>query len=49
MAGLITELTEVLDLSLTLGTTTLTLGGLALGGFLLGMGVKFFKGIGRGR
>ena len=39
-------MTDVLGLSLTIGTTTLTLGGIALGVTILGAGVGFFKKLG---
>lgn len=42
MADFIGYITDVLDISLTVGTVTLTLGGVALGMIVLGAGVKFF-------
>ncbi len=46
MAGFITLLTDVLAIDLTLGTTTLSLGGIALGVLVVGAGVSFFKKLG---
>jgi hypothetical protein len=43
MASFISNITEVLGISLTVGTTTLTLGGVALGMIVLSAGVNFFK------
>ena len=49
MAAFITLLTDVLGISLTIGTTTLTLGGVALGVIVVGAGVRFFKSLRGGR
>ena len=43
MADFIGYITDVLDISLTVGTTTLTLGAVALGMIVLSAGVSFFK------
>ena len=42
-------LTDVLALSFTIGTTTLTLGGIALGTIVIGAGVGFFKSLKGGK
>jgi hypothetical protein len=49
MAGWITELTNILGVELTLGTTSYTLGGIALGSIILYSGVRFFKSLKGGR
>jgi len=49
MAGFITLLTDVLAIDLTIGTTTLSLGGIALGVIVVGAGVRFFKSLRGGR
>ncbi|MBI5945354.1 MAG: hypothetical protein HY864_13375 [Chloroflexi bacterium] len=46
MAAFTTLITDVLGVSLTIGTTTLTLGGIALGVTILGAGVGFFRKLG---
>lgn len=46
MAPFITLMTDVLAIELTIGTTTLSLGGIALGVTLLGAGVGFFRKLG---
>ena len=46
MADFITLMTDVLGISLTIGTTTLSLGGIALGVTVLGAGVGFFRKLG---
>jgi len=46
MAGFITLITDVLAIELTLGTTTLSLGGIALGVTIMGAGVGFFRKLG---
>jgi len=46
MAGFITLLTDVLAIELTLGTTTLSLGGIALGVIVVSAGVGFFRKLG---
>jgi hypothetical protein len=43
VADFIGYITEVLGISLTVGTTTLSLGGVALGMIVLSAGVGFFK------
>jgi len=45
MSGFTGAMTDVLAISLTLGTDTYTLGGIALGVILLGAGIGFFKGL----
>lgn len=45
MTDFIGYITDVLSISLTVGTTTLTLGAVALGMIVLGAGVKFFKSL----
>jgi len=45
MAAFVAELMEVLNISLTIGTTTITLGGLAIGTALLGAGLGLYRGI----
>lgn len=49
MAGLISIITSVLGISLTLGTDTYTLGGIALGVLMIGVGIGFFKRVKGGR
>ena len=49
MAGFVTAMTDILGISLTLGTDTYTLGGIALGVILLFSGVKFFRSLKAGR
>jgi hypothetical protein len=46
MAAFTTLVTDVLGVSLTIGTTTLTLGGIALGASILGIGVGFYRKLG---
>jgi hypothetical protein len=43
MADFVGYMTDVLGISLTVGTTTLTLGAIALGTIILSAGVGFFK------
>ena len=43
MVPFISELMEVLNISLTIGTTTITLGGLALGYVFVQVGVALYK------
>lgn len=43
MAEFIGYITDVLAIEFVLGTTTLTLGGIALGVTLVGVGVGFYK------
>ncbi len=45
MADFVSLMTDVLGISLTIGTTTLTLGGIALGVTILGAGVGFFRSL----
>jgi len=45
MSAFVAELMEVLNISLTIGTTTITLGGLAIGTALLGAGLGLYRGI----
>jgi len=45
MADFIGLVTDVMDVTMTIGTTTLSLGALALGGALLAAGVGFYKSI----
>ncbi len=49
MGGFISLMTEVLGISLTVGTVTLTLGAVALGTIVIGSGVRFFKSLKGGR
>lgn len=49
MPAFITLLTDVLAIDLTIGATTLTLGGIALGVIVVGAGVRFFKSLRGGR
>lgn len=49
MAGWITELSNILDIQLTLGTTVYSLGGIALGSIILAKGIQFFKGLAKTR
>lgn len=49
MAGFVTAMTDILGISLTLGTDVYTLGGIALGVILLGAGVRFFSSLKRSR
>jgi hypothetical protein len=49
MTGFTDAMTDVLAISLTLGTDTYTLGGIALGSILLVAGIGFWKGLKRGR
>jgi len=49
MPAFITLLTDVLAIDLTIGTTTLSLGGIALGVIVVGAGVRFFKSLRGGR
>lgn len=49
MAAFITLLTDVLAIDLTIGTTTLSLGGIALGVIVIGAGVRFFKSLRGGK
>lgn len=46
MAAFTTLVTDVLSIDLTIGTTTLSLGGIALGTIILGAGVGFFRKLG---
>jgi len=46
MAAFTTLITDVLDISLTIGTTTLTLGAVALGAAILGVGIGVYKKLG---
>lgn len=46
MADFTALMVDVLGISLTIGTTTLTLGGIALGVTILGAGVNFFRKLG---
>jgi|GEM_PF-4218388 len=46
MAEFTALMTDVLSLELTIGTTTLSLGGIALGTTILGAGVAFFRKLG---
>jgi len=46
MAAFTTLITDVLAIDLTIGTTTLSLGGIALGVTILGAGIGFFKKLG---
>jgi hypothetical protein len=39
-------MTDVLAIDLTIGTTTLSLGGIALGSIVLASGVAFFRKLG---
>lgn len=45
MADFIGYITDVLDISLTVGTVTLTLGGVAIGLIILQAGVHFFRSL----
>jgi len=49
MADFVGLITDVLDISFTVGTVSLTLGAVAIGMIVLGAGVKFFKKLGGGR
>lgn len=49
MAEFTTMVTDILGIDLTLGATTFTLGGLALAGSILGIGVSLYRRLGRGR
>lgn len=49
MPAFTTMLTDVLAIDLTLGTTTLSMGGIALGVIVIGAGVKFFKSLKGGK
>jgi hypothetical protein len=46
MAEFVTLMTDVLAIDLTIGTTTLSLGGIALGTIVLGAGIGFFRKLG---
>jgi hypothetical protein len=46
MAEFTQLVTDVLGVSLTIGTTTLTLGAIALGASILGVGVGFYRRLG---
>jgi len=46
MADYVGLITDVLDISFTVGTVTLTLGAVAIGSIVLGAGVGFFKKLG---
>jgi hypothetical protein len=43
LAEFVSYITDVLGISWTVGTTTLTLGGIALGTIILSAGVRFFR------
>jgi hypothetical protein len=49
MSDFIGYMTDILGISLTIGTTTLTLGGVAIATIVLAAGVRFFKSLSRGR
>jgi len=49
MPAFVTLLTDVLAIDLSIGTTTLSLGGIALGVIVVGAGVRFFKSLRGGR
>jgi len=46
MADFVGLITDVLDISFTVGTVTLTLGAVAIGMIVLGAGVAFFRKLG---
>jgi len=46
MAEWIGYMTDVLGIELTIGATTLSLGGVALGVIIIRQGVKFFRSVG---
>jgi hypothetical protein len=46
MPEFVTLMTNVLAIDLSIGTTTLSLGGIALGVTILGAGVGFFRKLG---
>lgn len=45
MAAFTALMTDVLGIEMTVGTTTLSLGAIALGSTILGLGIGFFKSL----